>query len=791
MSYLVPLSLLHIFLLTRLSLASARRLFGSSMPVFFAVVVLVWMNLVLTPLALSPFRLLGSPPAYFLCSLAIAGIVQMLVRRSSPAAAGRDQLSSSGVIAEIRRSPASMTLASLLVLVGAGVVLLAITVLPNNWDTLAYRFPKAFFYISSGALVHPAAGIDPRLLFYPYNGTVLYLFLAEYQWPAVLWTFVSVASWVIVGCAAFYVTVLLGGSVKAGLFSAYSLLTAPIVLCLANSTNDEVLASTPLLLAVVFGILWGRQRTPQALFFVLVSVAISVGVKLHWISLLPWFGFGVFLVWRGYRQEFLQAWRASVRPASLPVVLLLCAQIAGCSLVTNYFSARKLTTTELAGQILNRPFHLGAALQTTAILSAQMFLSPIPDHVRALGVEPGRRAYELANHFTMTVLFPNVRQGPPYTTPFYRFRGLVEPGAEIFFEQSLWIGFVPHFCLLALIWIAWERPTGSAWAVFLLSALVFWLITHSFLFRYVETVGTYAAYAAVLFAAPLGLAWEWMGQSRRRASRLLSYSFVLLVASNTVLAGTLLLSSQKRNLRYMWSLVDGETYVSLTTPALRAATARARKIHIPYLHEEVLYWNVMRLNPAARFTSSLHLEQPGADLTIYSITGVIEAERLIRIRDEDVPWENLLPLRAGRTGLVRLLGPLNGGQEMAFCTGQSCEESCVRCERFFLLPFTRIGEGSASRVALGGTPHGLDPSAEGIIRFTYSGESPHKGVRVDEIPLSRLAAYHFQFSTAEYTRLAVEVIPSDGHGVARTIHPLETGKRLFQPGWAEAAGAPY
>jgi hypothetical protein len=766
MPYLTLLSIAHLLLVGRLSLVVARRLFGSGLTVGFATLVLVWMNLVGAPLALSLAGLLGSPPAYFAASIVLALLVELIVEAPAPV----DHPLSvpwRPALADIRSSLGAMMLVVLLGLTVAGVVLVALAVLPNNWDSLAYRFPRPFFYMSSGGIVHPAPNIDPRLLFYPYNGSVIYLFLAEYQWPVVAWNFVGVVAWLVVGGAAFYLALLLGGSGRAALLSAYLVATAPIILCLANSTNDEIIASAPLLIGIVFAVLWGRRHAPQALYFAMLSVALGVGVKLHWLSLGPWLLFGALVVaWR-CREAFAAAW-SGVRFVPAVSVVAAAALLAGCSFITNYVSAGKLTATDVAADVLNRPFHAGAAAQTAGVLAAQMLLSPIPDHVRALGVERGRQAYETANRVVMSTLFAHVGQGPPYTSPYYRIRGLVEPGAEVFFEQSIWLGLAPHVCLLSLLWIAWERPRGSGWIMFLLSGLILWLAGYSALFRYAETIGTYAAYVGVISIAPLGLVWERMRRSGRRVSRALSFAFVLLVASNAILAGTLLLSSQKRNALQAFQRTDGETSVSATPPMLRAVVQRARSVHIPYLHWELLYWNVMRLNPAARYTTGTAWDQPGADLTIYSMSNRLD-------------WTAMLPVRTELGGGIRLLGPINAGQDRAFCAGETCRTVCARCEGFFFLPLTRSDGSGTVRTVVGGTPLGLNPSTQGKVRFTLTGSEPER-TRIEEFAFADLGTRLLTFATAEYSRLIVEVMPS-GAAASQTSFPLEPDKPMFQGDW--------
>jgi len=81
-----------------------------------------------------------------------------------------------------------------------------------------YRFPGVKFYLNTVALLHASKGLDSRMLFHPYNGSLLYLVLGECQLTGVTWNRVSVFGWVTAGLGAFYLPLFLGGTVRAGMF---------------------------------------------------------------------------------------------------------------------------------------------------------------------------------------------------------------------------------------------------------------------------------------------------------------------------------------------------------------------------------------------------------------------------------------------------------------------------------------------------------------------------------------------------------------------------------------------
>jgi len=697
MPYLGPLSAIHLALLVGLGVATARALFVAALPRLLAAAVLVWANLVLTAIVLSPFGRLGSPPAYFAVSIGLAVAARWGLRRVCPAPTVGGGPSWAELARAVRADRVSRTLAGGLTAVAAAAGVVAVAVLPNNWDSLAYRFPRAYFFLSSGALVHAAPAIDTRLNEYPYNGTLLYLFLAQYAWPPIAWNFVGVAGWLLCGAAAMQLALHVGASVRGALASGAFLLTTPIVLCLANSTNDELLAAAPLATALALLLLGYRHGSPPALYLALVAGGLGAGVKLHWPWLVPWLAIGFAAAARREGGAIGRRVRATIRPAAFAAAAVVAVALAASFLVGNYLASGRLRVIDpaFAAGIVNRPFHAGAALQTAGLYTAQMLLSPVVDHARILGVERGRAAYEGANALTMEWLGDRVRQGPPYTHDGYRFRGLVEPNAHVFFEQSLWLGWLPHLTLAALGVLLWRRPSGWELPAFLLAALPLWHLTHAAMVRYAETTGTYYAFVAPFAAAPLGWLWERARRSPRRAGRAFAVVAVVALASHAALAATLLLSNQRRNVVHAVSPASRGGWATATnrvSPLLPALLAEARRVEIPYTHWELLYWSLMRLHPGASYVTGE--EDGAADLELYALARRLDDNYALR----------LLPVRYEGPGAVRLAGTMNAGDDVVFCAGPTCESVCARCETYLLLPL-RIEPGAAGvERAIGGPP---------------------------------------------------------------------------------------
>ncbi|MBL8235814.1 MAG: hypothetical protein JNM66_00240 [Bryobacterales bacterium] len=768
MPYLQLLFLAHLALLVLWNWRISRRHFASDFPALFGAILLAWANLIHTAQVASVVGLLDIPLAYFGISLGLSSLYGKFFAWACPEPVPADGLGFREVAAQLRESVISVLLLAGLAVIGIGVVLLAISVLPANWDTLAYRFPRVNFYLNSGALLHPSKGLDSRLLFYPYNGSLLYLFLGQYQLTGVTWNLVSVFGWAVAGLGAFYFPLFLGGTVRAGMYSAYALLTAPIVLCLANSTNDELLAGGPLLLGVIFLFDWFRNRNVASLLFSAIGVGISVGVKLHLMFYGP--GLLVAAALAGFycRTEAMTLWKEAVRPKlhAIGAGMLLAAPLAVGFMVTNYVSSGKVTNSEFNKQVLNSPFHFGAALQNTGLLTAQLFLSPLPDHARAFGAEKGAAAYKATNELTNKTLFKNVKQGPPYTSPYYTFRGISSPNAVVFFEETLWMGMAPWALLLAILWMVLRRREYSPALWLLMLSLPLWHLALCAIHIYVECIGTYYAYAAPVGIAALGLVWERMRNSGSAAGRYASHFLVLVLVSNTLMAGTLLLSSQKRDVTQAFRVTDGETGVSQTTPSVRNAIAKAKQVYIAYTHWELLYWNLMRLNPAARYFTGDYPASAKIDLFLWPFYS-------------QFAWDTPAPIRAGRMGEFKLLGTMSLGGEVVVCGGPTCQAECPNCEDLFLLPLRYARKGPAIDLFVAGPTQGLNPSQAGFVRFTLFNSATQANSPSAWVPLAELSKFKTNVPDQAFDHVLVETSCEAGPTclISRTTLPLTPGLR--------------
>lgn len=741
-----------------------------------ASVVLIWLNLIHSAQLASLGGKLGSPFWYLLCS-AIVALIHYAVLRfpldptpRKPAPRWRDTLHGLG------GWWATPVLVASIVLLAAGALAIALSVYANNWDTLAYRFPRAHFYLTTGALLHPGAGLDPRLLYYPYNGSLLYLFLAQYQAGGLAWNLFGYAAWLFTGAGAFELTRQLGAGARAALLTATLVLSTPIVLCLANSGNDELIGGLPLLLCAVFLTAWVQTCSPAAAAFALLALAICLGVKFHIVFLSPIAAFVLAAAFIFRRPAFIELLRSLGRRHALRLVLAaaLALPAAGGFLLTNYLSAGQLMDLNFSSEVTNIPPHPGAALQNIQVYGWQLLLAPLPDHLRFLDDEQFGAVYRRVNDFTGPLLFSHVRNGPPYSSPYYQFRGLTPPDAVIFYEQTLWLGLVPWALLAGWVWLAVHRRRAG-FALWILAAMLpLWHAAFSTIARYMETVGTYYAFMAGLGIPCLGLLWHRAADTGGALSRLIRFCVVLALVSNLWIAGLALWKSPKRNVTFAWRNVSPETPVSQTSPSLRPLIEQARQVHINYTHWELLYWNLMRLNPAARYSTGNVPDSPPPDLFIHPVS----------IRSG---WEVPTPVRAQRAGLLRLAGTMSSGEDQIFCHGTVCEQQCRNCGQYALLPLRAQSSPDGAQAEITAPPGVLSrPAAVRLSLLRSTDPALHPAEWAD---LSQPAGVRHQAAGPGFDHLLVEI--ASGCAISRTLLPLQRGNGLALdplPAWAVQAG---
>jgi hypothetical protein len=515
-----------------------------------AIFVLLWADLILTAEVLSPFSAMNSFVAYTVSSILIAAagsLALRLIPLERPVAFAKFAFPLSPRVTAC----IGWFLALTAIAVIYANLVLAYGALPSNADSISYRFPRAYWYLGSGSLMHFTNAAEPRPLYYPFNGTLTFLPLIHFQLGPRSFSLASLCSWLVVGLTTYLFSRDFGGPRLAAAATAWIICLTPNVLIQSLSTNDEIIAAAPMLAGLFFLHRWYKERQFFDLAIGVIGVAISIGTKLHVTFYWPLFlaiGAALASHYRGVFQQ-VSAW-LNFRAAVVLAILLPLAGVFSVSFIAyNYLSAGRATAWEFNDQLLNTPFNVHAALQTIAIYTAQIVLTPVADLHSNFDYAKSAHYYEAFNRL-FEPLFRWVNNGPAFMSVSYRFTGVNSSAAPFFNELTVFMGFTWFVAILAGGWVIsrWNDPRLS-WARFQLASLPIWLFTFAAMTRYIEGFATYLAYATII-AAP-AFVFAFAPVRRRRLDQVRWMVLAIVAATHCFFAASVIFTSLPRNLRIL------------------------------------------------------------------------------------------------------------------------------------------------------------------------------------------------------------------------------------------------
>src|SRR5689334_13639307 len=528
-----------------------------------ALFLLIWAVFIVTAQILSLFSAINRTGEYIGLSIALAAAAAAGLRLIAP-----DTAIGIPEFPPVLSAKHERYLAWFLIITGglvfAADLVLADGLLPTNPDSIAYRFPRVYWYFGQGSLMHFTNNAEPRPLYYPFNGTLAYIPLIHFQLGPRSFSGQSLLAWLMIGISTYAFARDLGGTRLAAGATAWLILLTPNVLIQSLSTNDEIIAAAPLLAGLYFMHRWyqGRQKVDAVL--AVIGVTISAGAKLHVMFYWPLVVGLMLTILIRYRDALreLRGW-ASVRGIVLLVVMTVVACVFSFSFIAyNYASAARPTEWEFNNQVLNKPFSIHVALQNIAIYASQVVLTPIADLHIAFNSTQRAHYYESFNHL-FAPLFFWVDNNAAFTSAFYRFTGVNSPSAVAFNEQTVFIGFTWLVAVMAGVWIAGRwKDTRAGWARVHLAAFPIWFVTYAMMSRYIEGVTVYLAYATIV-SAPV-LVYAFAPIARPRLNRLRWALLAFVTAAHSFFALSILFTSSPRNLIVLrhaptWPLSRGFT----------------------------------------------------------------------------------------------------------------------------------------------------------------------------------------------------------------------------------------
>ncbi len=566
-------------------------------PALVALFLLIWADLILTAQLLSIFAAIDGMAGYIAASLAIAAVISIGLRFVPPGAEPDFPEFPNPFSPPFSRYVAWFLAGTAALAVLADLVM-AYGLLPANPDSIAYRFPRAYWYLGHGSLTHFSNAADPRALYYPFNGALLYLPLIHFHLSPQAFTLPSLLCWLMVALTSYLFARDFGGPRLVAAATAWLICLTPNVLLQSLSTNDEIIAASALLAGLFFlhRWYWGR-RTFDALIGI-TGIGISVGTKLHVMFYAPLLlAIAVALAVHGRAASSeIKAWLTARRLAALAVAIAVSAVMAFSFIGYNYLSAGRATAWEFNDQLLNRPFDWRVALQTIVLYASQVVLTPLADlHV---AFSPAARAqhYESFNRL-VAPLFRWVDNGAAYTSASYRFSGINSPSAVVFNEQTIFIGFTWLAALIAGVWLAGRRNDPRlTWPRFHLASLPLWAVSFAAATRYIEGFPVYLGYAAVVAAPATVFAFAPV---RNLLLDRLRWALLALVAvTHCFFALDIFLSSSPRNLIVMtrghWPISRGFSVEDSVRREIAESTAGVYNRSLAW---EQPFWATMAYDP--------------------------------------------------------------------------------------------------------------------------------------------------------------------------------------------------
>jgi hypothetical protein len=609
----------------------------------------------------------------------------------------------------VDRIPGGRLLLVFLLVSGASVLLgnlvIALLSLPTNPDTVSYRLPRIYWYLSSGTLGHFAPDIDKRLVFYPFDGVLLQMPIVQYRWPGQLFHIGTLAAWVLAGLTCYRLSREMGLSRTAATVVAWLVCLTPGVLVQALSTNDEILAALILLIGLHFLLRFVRSRAVPDAALAMLAAGLSSGTKLHVVFFVPWVLAALlwFLLtpaaraWGSGVLRDVRLWRATPFAA-------MAAVLAAAFLWSNWNASGHLMDPAFTRSIMNEPFNWLVGVQNLVLHTVQMVLGPIPDLYTSGLMSKRERVYSEFNAL-FRPLFSWVRQEAPYTAG-YRFVGPSQTNAYLVTEPTIGIGFS---YVLVVVGLAASIARRDWLGILAGSAFFMWFVTHALSSKYIEGFSVYLAYAFIV-CSPAIASFMVKGSSSGRRRLLV---LLVVVAAHSVFAATLLRFGGVRNLNYVreaaaWPLR------SKVDPGITAAFRSSGGARFVENHPAIPYWALMDTYKAGRYSVTASRNPDPDVLTVVAC-------------QQNTAW-HCAPLAVPRKPLpgLALLGEFNSafGAEWAFGAGAGIERRPRYRSGFLVFQFETGSDGAEEWLAIRHV-WGFDPSEK--LEFQYAlmgGEGP-------------------------------------------------------------------
>ncbi len=735
---------------------------------FLLIYLLIWADFVVIGHIMALFSALGNLPLFMFLTVAASAAVRPLLRKIAPFPEVQPAPEeASGRKLKARRALMAFFLGSLVIALVCNLAI-AFSVHPSNPDTLAYRWPRVFFYLSQGSLPHFSDSIDARLLYYPLNGVLLYAFMVYHALSPWAFVLLSCLSWVVIGAAVYRACLGFGISRLGAVGTAWIVCFTPNVLAQATSTNDEIVAAAPLLVAVMLGCIWLQTRSRSHLMLAAVAGGLSLGTKLHLYFYWPLFvliglGFGLAVVFRW------KPLRGAIKPALLPLVAAgsIIALLSLPFAFYNLSSKGQIMQKELSDAFSNKPFNLDVGLQNVTLYGSQLLISPVLDLNPLRSTDKRRKTYTRVNDSLNERFFGWVNMDPPYRAWSYRFRGIWSPISYFMSEETVFLGFTPLLFVLGFFCLR-RAPAGYR---LLLGGLLlsFWahIITFAMSTKYIETAGIYFAYSMIV-ASP-GLAVLWFSAGSRWMTRLKTGLITTVVVTHVIFAVNIYRYNVMRNLTPSSRQTQKQIGAGKVGKLIRTELRNADKVHIVYTHWELAFYNLLRTARRGSYTTAnVPAADDGKTLNLFSFEATPTWGR-IPVKLYDTPGKGLTYL-----GMYHSCY----GLEYTFASGAGVELRHPEDSGYIVLQATVEKTPASFKVTMAPAVQGA-PDGEKLL-FRYTLASANATLSQTEWMPEAKAELSADVPLTEDMMLDVEVDLAGQGKISRVRFPLAGSKPILE-----------
>lgn len=633
----MPLLLAHSLLLAVASYATTRQWLHSRLDRLIAASLLAWANLVATGLLLAALHELGQPVWFFRTSLLLAGATWWLLRRlahepsSNANRAKPDDCAHPLLLAAFVLTLAPVVYAS---------VRIAANYEPNNYDSLTYHLPRAMFYLGQDTLAHFDTG-NPRQIYFPFNYTLLQLFVLQYSPPLTAVNFLNLAAWAVAGLALYRLCRLCSFDANHSLIATWLGVTATQVLAQATATTNDLPTAAGLLCTLLFILRWRHARHTRDALLAGLAAGLTAGAKLTVLFFGPAAGLIVAgLAWQHWRQGRTGAFYTGARAWILPA--LLAAVFAAPFAIIN-LAEKGEWINKTYDFTLNRPFSLISAGQTGAAYLVQLFLEPLH-----------RFTFDL--QFTAQLNAWGARTLFPHWNPAYAFSPLYLFPPDLN-EDHVWFGFTGPVVMLAAITclVRWRRVAPPI--VWLAWLGLGWFATYFLLNKWSLYNQRYFV-PAILVLSPCLAAVLQAWPTRPRYARSLRHLVTGLALCSLWLAGIYLFKNTSRPYAPLWAGDQPPPALPAIPPLMEQRLAHQNRVNIHSTDGNERIFLLMTQGRGQRFTSFARPDP--AAYNVFSQWGFVRKVAYSNI--EQLSSYAIVNVPSKRTAGVEFLGTINSGQ---------------------------------------------------------------------------------------------------------------------------------